>query len=277
MPHCELSATRLYYEEKGEGEPLVFLNGLSGDHLYWRGQLRFFGKRFRCLALENRDVGLSSYATAPYTIADMAQDVCELFERLHLPPAHVVGLSMGGMIAQELALRAPERVRSLTLASSLARSDEWFRGTLTAFNHIRRTVADTPSFFDVVLAWWVGHRFFAESERTTWLRWFLRQNPHPQALDGFLRQMDAIHGHDALERLQRIDCPTLVLAGEDDTIVPPRYGRELAARIPGARLVILPEVGHAPPFENPGFFNKAVADFLHEQAPARPALTRQAA
>src|SRR5207247_1005623 len=107
MPVCRLPEVELFYVEKGEGEPLVFLNGLSGDHLYWMGQLRAFGKRYRCLALDNRDAGRSRGPARPYTTADMAADAAALLDRLQLPPAHVVGLSLGGMIAQELALAAP--------------------------------------------------------------------------------------------------------------------------------------------------------------------------
>src|SRR5207244_2763806 len=128
------------------------------------------------------------------------------------------GLSMGGMIAQELALVAPDRVKSLVLVSTLARSDTWFRGTLEAFALIRKQVPDTAAFFEAILPWWVGHRFHEQGERVAWLRWLLRQNPHPQTLDAFLRQLGATARHDALGRLAEIRCPVLVLVGEDDCV-----------------------------------------------------------
>lgn len=268
MPRCQMSNVDLFYAEKGQGEPLVFLNGLSGDHLYWAGQLRHFGKEYHCLAVDNRDVGQSSAGPAPYGTADMAADVAELHRRLGLAPAHVVGLSMGGMVAQELALIAPGRVRSLVLVDTLGRSDEWFRGTLKAFELIRRGVPDTPAFFDAILPWWVSPRFFEQSDRVTWLRWLLRQTPYPQSLDGFQRQLEATRHHDALERLGRIACPTLVLAGEDDMVCPPRYSRQLADCIPGARLALVPGVGHALPFEDPTRFTELVGAFLAEQRSA---------
>jgi pimeloyl-ACP methyl ester carboxylesterase len=217
--------------------------------------------------VDNRDVGQSSYAAGPYTIGDLAGDVAGLLERLRLPPAHVVGLSMGGMIAQELALAAPERVRSLVLLSTLARADEWFRRTLAAFGLIRRQVADTAAFFDVVLPWWVSHRFCEDSERPAWLSWLLRRNPHPQRLDGFLRQLDALGRHDAHGRLHALRCPVLIVAGEDDSIAPPRYSRDLLREIPHARLAVLPGIGHAPPLEDPGLLNRHLADFLNGQGP----------
>src|SRR4051812_18998668 len=132
MPNAICNGLRLHYADSGKGVPLVFLNGLAGDHLYWMGQVRAFAKRFRCLALDNRDAGQSSYAEGPYSIGDLAEDVACLLNSLDLPAAHVVGLSLGGMIAQELALRHPERVKSLFLVGTVARCDHWFAGTLDA-------------------------------------------------------------------------------------------------------------------------------------------------
>jgi pimeloyl-ACP methyl ester carboxylesterase len=267
MPTCQLPHACLFYAEKGQGESVVFLNGLSGDHLYWSGQLRALGKRYRCLAVDNRDVGRSSLSPEPYTTRDLAADVAGLLEQAGVPAAHVVGLSMGGMIAQELALAWPERVRSLVLVNTLARSDEWFRGTLRAFALIRRQVADTAGFFDAILPWWVGHRFFEGPERTAWLRWLLHQNPHAQPLDGFLRQLAAIEGHDALDRLPLVRCPVLVLGGEDDCVCPPRYSRQIRAHIDHAELTLLPGVGHAAPIEDAARFNACIAEFLARQSP----------
>lgn len=265
MPLCHLSHSDLSYDERGEGEPLLFLNGLSGDHLYWRSQFRVFGKKYRCLAVDNRDVGQSSYAARAYTIRDLAGDLIEWMDQLDLPPPHVVGLSLGGAIAQELALAVPERVKSLVLINTLARSDDWFRGTLRAFEAIRRHVAGTAAFFDTILPWWVSHRFFEDSERASWLRVLLRQSPHPQRLDGFLRQLEALSAHDAADRLRQIACPVLVMAGEDDCVAPPRYSRRIHEMIAQARLVVLPGVGHAPPVEDARQFNARLAEFLDMQ------------
>jgi pimeloyl-ACP methyl ester carboxylesterase len=158
VPSLPLSRLTLFFAEKGAGEPLLFLSGLSADHGYWRGQLRAFGRNYRCLAVDNRDAGQSDYAAGPYTVGELAADVAELLDRLQAAPAHVVGLSLGGMIAQELALAHPGKVRSLALVSTLGRSDAWFRGTLAAFGLIRRQVPDTAAFFDAILPWWVSYR-----------------------------------------------------------------------------------------------------------------------
>src|SRR5436853_33224 len=146
-----------------------------------RGGARSFARALDgASAVDSREVGRSGRPAGPYTTTDMAGDVAALFGRLELPPAHVVGLSLGGMVAQELALAAPARVKSLVLVDTLGAADEWFRGTLAAFELLRRQVADTAAFFEAILPWWVGWRFFEESERVTWLRWLLRQAPYPQ-------------------------------------------------------------------------------------------------
>ncbi|MBM4070916.1 MAG: alpha/beta fold hydrolase [Planctomycetes bacterium] len=262
MPAVNHNGVSLFYAERGEGVPLIFLNGLAGDHQYWMGQLRALSNRFRCLALDNRDTGQSSYATASYTITDLADDVAGFMAQLSLPAAHIVGLSLGGMIAQEMALRHPARVRSLFLVGTVAKADDWFCATLDAYGCIRRQVRDTSEFFQVLLPWLVSHRYFEQPERVEWLKALLAQNPHPQKIEGFFRQFEAIRGHDTLDRLASITCPVLLAAGADDSIAPPRYSRQLAERLPHARLEIMPDVGHAPPIEDPRGFNRLLDGFL---------------
>jgi len=124
MPRVVCNNILLHYDERGAGAPLVFLHGIAGDHLYWKGQMRAFARRFRCLAPDNRDAGQSGPAVAPYTIGDLAADVAALLDTLGLPEAHLVGLSLGGMIALELAVAYPSRVRSLFLVGTVGRADD---------------------------------------------------------------------------------------------------------------------------------------------------------
>ena len=262
MPTCQLPSIELFYQERGQGEPLIFLSGLGGDHLYWMGQLRAFSKHFRCIAIDIRDVGQSTYMADSYEISDIAADLADFMRHLHLPPAHIVGLSMGGMIAQELALQTPGLVKSLVLSNTIARADDWFASTLNAFEAIRKQVPDTATFFETVLPWWVSFRFFADSGRISWLRYLLHQNPHQQKREGFFHQLEAIRKFDTLNRLSAIKCPTLIVAGEDDWLAPCRYSRELHDRIAGSELSVVPGVGHAFPIENPGEFNSCLSKFL---------------
>ncbi len=252
----------LHYADTGHGVPVVFLNGLGGDHLYWMGQVRACSRNFRCLAIDNRDAGRSGYAAAPYTLGDMADDVAALLDQLDLPAAHVVGLSLGGMIAQELALRHPPRVRSLVLVGTIARADAWFLGVQDLLGLLRKQTGEAGAFFEALLPWLVSHRFFADPDHADRLKILIRQNPYPQRADGFFRQLDAIRGLDTLDRLAELRCPVLAATGEDDILIPARYGRQIAERVPNGRFVLLPGVGHSPPLEDGRAFNRLLLDFL---------------
>src|ERR687890_2788126 len=127
MPTIEVNGQSLYYEVHGEGEPLLCVMGLSADTLAWMLQLPAFSANHRTIVFDNRDVGRSSLAAGPYEIADMAQDALALADALELDTFHLLGASMGGAIAQELALAAPERVRTLTLAVTFAAGGAWSR------------------------------------------------------------------------------------------------------------------------------------------------------
>jgi pimeloyl-ACP methyl ester carboxylesterase len=201
MPTARCQGLDLFYSDVGSGDPVVFLNGLAGDHLYWNSQVRTLSPRFRCLSLDNRDVGQSAYSEDPYTVVELAADVAAFLDTVGVSAAHVVGLSLGGMTAQELALRYPHRVRSLVLSNTLGRCDEWFSHFLDAFCLIRRQVPDTPRFFEAVLPWLVSHRFFDQPGAAEWLKALFYRNPYPQKAEGFYRQIEAIRTHNALDRL----------------------------------------------------------------------------
>jgi pimeloyl-ACP methyl ester carboxylesterase len=264
MPTLHCNGLDLHYADTGHGVPVVFLNGLGGDHLYWMGQVRACARRFRCLAVDNRDSGRSAYAAGPYTLGDMADDVAALLQHLDAPPAHLVGLSLGGMIAQELALRHPARVRSLILVGTLARADAWFLGVQDLLDLLRRQTADAAAFFEALLPWLVSYRFFEEPDHVERLKVLIQQNPYPQRADGFFRQLDAVRGLDTLDRLSDLRCPVLAATGADDILVPARYGRQLAERVPESRFLVLPDVGHSPPLEDGRGFNRLLLEFLEE-------------
>jgi pimeloyl-ACP methyl ester carboxylesterase len=262
MPTVRCNGVDLHFVNTRQGTPLVLLPGLAGDHLAWMGQVRAFSDRFRCLALDLRDSGQSSYVDTVYSMADLADDVAALLDALQLPAAHVAGHSFGGMIAQEMALRHPGRVLSLFLLSTSGRADAWFTATLDAFGLVRRQVADAAEHFNALLQWLVSYRYFESPERLDWLRGLLRKVPHPQRIDGFFRQAAAIRQHNTLDRLPEIRCPVLVVVGEEDLVAPPRYARQLAERLPQARLEILPGVGHLPLIEDSRSINRLLAEFL---------------
>jgi 3-oxoadipate enol-lactonase len=260
MPRVRANGVELVYEELGAGEPLVFISGTSVDRTIWGMQVAHFASRYRCITFDNRDVGESTIVTTGYTPRDMAADTAALLGALDLPPAHVVGHSLGGAIAQELALAAPDRLRSLTLVGTWARNDDYTR---TLFHHWKRMRQrlDDREFFEAMLLTGVGHTFLTSAGITPMVEMFLAA-PHPQPPDAFCRQVDADLAHDTADRLGAIAAPTLVVDGPEDKIFPPPHHALLAARIPGAQRVTIPATGHSPALENTEAFNDALTAFL---------------
>ncbi len=262
MPRIKTNGIELAYEETGSGAPLVFLSGTSVDRSIWGAQVAHFAGDFRCIALDNRDVGQSTIVAAPYTIRDMAADTAGLLEALDLPAAHIVGHSLGGAVAQELVMLAPDYVRTLTLVATWARNDAYSRGVLNTWKHLR-TGLNRHDFLEAFLLFALGHSFL-NAVGTEQLIGMFSALENPQSAEAFSRQVDADLTHDTTDRLSTIGIPVLVIGGEEDNIFKGPHHTMLAEGIPGARQVVLPAVGHTPLLENAELFNRTVEEFLSQ-------------
>lgn len=252
------------YWREGAGAPVVWIQGLNADHTAWLSQILAFRDRYDCLALDNRDVGRSGRATAPYTLADMADDVWAVLDDAAVEDAHIVGLSLGGAIAQEVALRAPEWVRSLTLVSTFACPDARLTAILEAWRVIY-PILGPSDFARQSWPWLFSSPFFERPNNLRNLQRYADNAPHPQEPEAFVRQAGVTLGADRREHLAALRVPTLVIGGAEDVLVPPHLVRELAECIPGARYVELPGVGHSANIEGRAEFNRVVGEFLAAQ------------
>jgi 3-oxoadipate enol-lactonase len=267
MPIAEVNGQRLYYEVHGEGEPLLCVMGLSADTLAWTLQRPAFAARHRTVIFDNRDVGQSSMAAGAYEVADMAADALALADALELDSFHLLGVSLGGAIAQEMVLAAPERVRTLTLAVTFAAGGAWSRA-LAALWGSRTAKLTREERVDELMLLTFSEAFYENSQMVAYVRNMMLSNPHPQPPEAFARQAAAAGRHAAGERLAAVTAPTHVIGAGHDILVPVWKSEELARLIPGAQLTILEGSPHGVNVERAEEFNRAVLDFIVERAPA---------
>jgi 3-oxoadipate enol-lactonase len=268
MPLFENDGRHLYYEVQGDGDPLLCVTGLSADHFAWTLQVPAWSQSFKTIVLDNRDAGQSFRADGPYEVADMAQDTLALVDGLGLERFHLVGMSMGGTIAQEIALAAPERVRTLTLVVTFAWGGRWARDFARLWSRAAAQRTD-EEHLDWLLLQTVSQEFYENEQAIEYLRNMLLANPYPQPRDAFIRQLDASSRHDTRDRLGTLEMPLHVIGAERDLLVPPWKSQEIAELVPGARLTIVPRAPHGVNLERAEEFNALVTDFIAQaSAPA---------
>ena len=253
----------LWVERRGDGPDVLLIAGLGDPLEAWQPQLDGLCDRYRVTAFDNRGVGRTPPADGPLTVASMADDAAKVLHSLGAPAVHVAGFSMGSAIAQELALRHPQLVRSLVLVSTFARPDALLRAQLALWRWLPTVAPDERAFFEAFFTWVYTPRAHADGTVDRLVEEAMAY-PHPQTVEAFQAQVDACLTHDTADRLADIAAPALVLAGEFDTIVPPRFGRSVAAAIPGARFEVLSEAAHQPFQETADAFNARVDAFWRE-------------
>ena len=252
---------RIYYEVHGSGEPVLLIMGLGSNAHGWYRTIPWLSDRYQVVAFDNRGTGRSDVPAGPYVIAQMADDAAAVLDAAGHETAHVVGASLGGMIAQRFALAYPQRVRSLVLVCTTpggrhaARaSDDVMRGLVEG--------GDDPRTMYRRNAWFL----YGDETRTK----------HPERIEedleqrakipttpaGYLAQLQAAMGHDTWDDLPRLAAPTLVVHGGADLLIPTENGRLLAMRIPGAELVLVPGAGHMLQSDGGDVVRAAVLAFL---------------
>ncbi|HZR79956.1 MAG TPA: alpha/beta fold hydrolase [Candidatus Binatia bacterium] len=278
MSTAKVGDIEMYYEEHGSGDPLLLVMGLAADSTAWMFQIPDFAKRYRTIAFDNRGVGRSSKPAGPYSIHQMADDAVGLLDALDVKRAHVVGVSMGGMISQEIALRHPERVRSLVLGCTYPEPDAeteerrsfmvgQFGGTVAESGEISIDVSTlNPMLFLQQMLPTVFNQSFIEKELPKLIQVFSGALQYGFSMEAILGQVAAVMSHRTTDRLHQIKAPTLVITGDADRLVAPANSDILAREIPGAKLVKIPGGSHGFNFETPDVFNREVLQFLETVA-----------
>ncbi|MBP6015368.1 MAG: alpha/beta fold hydrolase [Candidatus Promineofilum sp.] len=257
MPTRHTNGINLHYETVGQGAPLLFLHGLGSRGEDWTAQIPFFARNYRVITADMRGHGQSDKPPGPYSVSMMAHDVLDLLDGLQIDAAHIVGLSMGGMIAFQLAVDRPERVRSLVIVNSgpalVARTaGEWLR--------IQQRLWLAQLFGPARTGRFLSRRLFPKPDQSLLRAQFIERWAQNDR-DAYLAALRALVGWTVLERIGEIQCPVLVIAGDRD-YTPLELKREYTARIRGAHLVVIEDSGHATPIDQTDKFDESVLEFL---------------
>lgn len=260
MPTTTNDGIELAFEVSGDGPPLLIISGLSAERSFWNLS-RPLLSGFTLVEFDNRDIGKSGRANAPYGAADMARDARAVLDAAGISRAHVLGHSLGGVVAQELALMAPGRVDRLVLANTFARNDLYTSEIMRLLRELRIQLDDELTFGAVLTTFVLGMRTLKSVPLFASVQQALDAGLY-QEKDAFLRQLDACARVDTLARLGGISAPTFVLYTDDDRLFSPALVREVAQAIRGARLEEIVDSGHCPMVEAPQNFATAVRGFL---------------
>ena len=258
----EAAGARIYFQERGQGDPLVLLMGFGADGNVWELHAAAYEQHFRCIIPDNRGVGKSDAPPGPYSTAMMAADTIAVMDHLGVDKVRVAGISMGGAIAQELALNYPDRVNCVVLISTWPSFNNYAKTVYENLIKLRQT--SRPEDFMELLQLWI----FAPPHYEQHLAELksgqqdAANTPEPQSQQGFEGQLQACIHHDSVSRLPQIQVPTLITIGDMDIFTPPAFSDLLHQGIPGAEIVHFPAGGHVHHWEDLERFNSVTTQFL---------------
>ena len=261
MPFAHVNGIDINYELDGEGDQtIVLINGLADELESWDFQMpALLEAGYRVLRFDNRGIGKSDAPAGPYTSAMLAADAKGLVDQLGLREFHLMGVSMGGMIAEEYAISYGSDLVSLTLACTYAKPDPFCLSLFAMWGDLARQLSVPFVMRDVAL--WAFTGPFFEERPDDAAEFGAAMAQLDMSLEAYLAQLSVIQTHDATDRLGAITVPTMVLAGEEDILIPVRLSRRIADSMPGSTWKTVPG-GHACLWESPEHFNSAFIDFL---------------
>lgn len=266
LPKIKPDDVALYYEVHGEGAPLLLVAGLGSDCSSWGRIVKNLSAHFEVIVLDNRGAGRSEIPDRRYTIGQMAGDAIRVLDHLKVKEAHILGHSMGGYIAQELAIDHSGRVGRLILEGTAPVSSERNNRLFLKFYEGLRQGENSEAWYREWTRWLFSPGWLRR--RKAFIEAFVKNGanyPYAQPASGFKGQIDAIASFDARERLGRITAKTLIMEGREDILIPPGEAEALAEKIPGSVFQRVNDAAHCIHIENPGLFVKAVTGFLNSE------------
>ncbi|HEV3334597.1 MAG TPA: alpha/beta fold hydrolase [Bryobacteraceae bacterium] len=259
MPYTTSNGTRIYWEESGGGDPLLLIMGLGYALEMWHRSRPLLSQHYRTIAFDNRGVGKSDVPAGPYTNAQMADDAAAVLDAAGVDRAHVFGISMGGMIAQEFAIAHPTRVRSLILGCTACGGSNAVRAEPEVLQIVLARATMTPEEGAQAIVPFIYDRNTPRERIEEDLA--IRRRVYPTEA-GYMGQVQAIFAWESFDRLPEIQAPTLILHGQSDELVPPENARILQKQIRGSRLVMLPHASHIFSTDQPEAAHREILGFL---------------
>jgi len=262
MPFVKVNGIQIYYEEHGAGYPVLLIQGLGYPSGMWFQQIPALSRHFRTVVFDNRGVGKSDKPDEKYTVPLMASDAAELLRSLGIPKAHVVGVSLGGYVAQELALNHPDWVDRLVLMATSCGSPRYLELTKDLWDEIAKLAGLPPEqIIRQGMSFAVTEKFYRQ--HPDWIdRSVAVRMENLQPLYAFTRQSAAAMSFDSRDRAHLIRQPTLILTGAQDRVMPPILTEELARKITQAQFKVFPNAAHLLFLEEADSVNRVLLDFL---------------
>ena len=262
MPTAKINGTDIYYEIHGEGVPLLLIAGLASDSRSWGDVTGRLSKDFMVISPDNRGAGRSPLMTGELSISQMADDCVALLDSLEIPSSHIAGHSMGGFIAQEIAITHPERADSLILEATASSCRKEMAETFLEIASRLEKSSDKAQFFMEIFSLIFSSRVLSNTALVEEMVRFAIEDPWPQSLENFKAQVNALKGFDRSADVKNIRTRTLVVAGEEDRVVTLDESLNLSKSIPCARLEVIKEAAHAMHVEKVDLFCGIVGSFI---------------
>ncbi|MFI4984305.1 MAG: alpha/beta fold hydrolase [Rickettsiales bacterium] len=262
MPYINVNNITFFYEQLGQGEPLILIGGLSSNHTIWEKITEDLAQRFNLILPDNRGVGKSTQPNRHYTIDQMAEDIAQLMNAIGIDSAYMVGHSMGGCILQKLCIDHPEKVKAAVIVGAAAKMPQTLIMQTNGTIKLTDAAVNIELIIENILPWLFASSFLENKDNVQAEVARMLHEPDPQSYAGFVGQVKALETFDVRQQLSNIKCPTLVIGGSEDLLVMLKHQQFIHGKIPQAQFAIMEDCGHMFQREKPKEFMELIVNFI---------------